>query len=616
MNTTRSHLSYLKRIILFTFFVLPNLSFANHNNTQGRVALFNDGRIAQIVSDSNGTWLRTQATNGSWQTYTHDPALAPDTIIVIDKSESIHLITSKNSFFDTPPAIVVHTIPKGSNSARVTRSLAPRYVSNALSGDPDLGDNVRPYSLRAVTSPEGEIGIFFVLQRGFGIVTPKALIHVQRTSSNFEWNVISTRAVPHLYTGIAFSSYDRNFTVDIDSSGNFHLGFRNRGLEYIYLTNSSGSWQTETILSWELGIDDSPVESAALAFNEADQKPYAVSSYASRVPTGSLRRMMLRYHTKSSSGAWTSEVIADRSDGYNGGDGERGTGFTPELRFDSTGNAHLLFTDYASSHFNISGQSIADEFSGNLRYGTNFSGKWRFETIARQTNPQQNQLTNIALKLSKNEFIWSAGVRTESPNKPGEYLRQGTTQGRRALNNTDNDSDGLPDNWETQHFGNTEQSSRFTDSDGDSVPDFQEFLDSTNPDDSTNKITVSQRWAIAHGLEGNKAADSADPDDDGSTNLFEFLAGGNPTLPDKGGFDVEILSRNTPTTILSPLVTFPVIPARTYELFASEDGKNWESTGVTTRTTNNGQRTISENFNNFEIPPSRRFYRVEITLDQ
>jgi hypothetical protein len=47
--------------------------------------------------------------------------------------------------------------------------------------------------------------------------------------------------------------------------------------------------------------------------------------------------------------------------------------------------------------------------------------------------------------------------------------------------NGDNDSDGLPDSWETTYFGNTTSQNGSGDADGDGITNLQEYLNGTNP---------------------------------------------------------------------------------------------------------------------------------------
>jgi hypothetical protein len=56
---------------------------------------------------------------------------------------------------------------------------------------------------------------------------------------------------------------------------------------------------------------------------------------------------------------------------------------------------------------------------------------------------------------------------------------------------TDLDGDGIPDAWETVHFGGTGMASGSTDSDGDGASDLEEFLAGTDPKDPASKLAIS-----------------------------------------------------------------------------------------------------------------------------
>lgn len=100
------------------------------------------------------------------------------------------------------------------------------------------------------------------------------------------------------------------------------------------------------------------------------------------------------------------------------------------------------------------------------------------------------------------------------------------------------------------------------------------------------------------------AADSADPDGDGQTNFFEFVAGLIPTDP-ASRFEQRVdRSSGTPQVIFSPRLA-----DRTYEVQTSAtlDG-NWpEALGTTSDVGN--ERT----FTHTGVTDDKRFYRVKIT---
>ena len=95
-------------------------------------------------------------------------------------------------------------------------------------------------------------------------------------------------------------------------------------------------------------------------------------------------------------------MIMSRPDGYLAGDGEKGTGFAPYLRFDAAGRAHILFTDHGSEHFSEVGQM---EYAGNIRHAWWDGSKWNFENVFRQTAPIQQQMIYPAFAMNGNELV-------------------------------------------------------------------------------------------------------------------------------------------------------------------------------------------------------------------
>jgi hypothetical protein len=65
----------------------------------------------------------------------------------------------------------------------------------------------------------------------------------------------------------------------------------------------------------------------------------------------------------------------------------------------------------------------------------------------------------------------------------------------------DNDTDGLPDAWELQYFGNTSSQSSAGDPDRDGVTNYDEYLEGTNPNDASSfqarLVTVALNGSIA-----------------------------------------------------------------------------------------------------------------------
>lgn len=100
--------------------------------------------------------------------------------------------------------------------------------------------------------------------------------------------------------------------------------------------------------------------------------------------------------------------------------------------------------------------------------------------------------------------------------------------------NTDTDNDGIPDSWETEHFGDLSHDG-IADSDNDSVSDLEEYQNNTNPmqNSDTDNDGMPDDWETAHGLDPNQSADAfADSDGDGVSNAEEFAKGTDPQKKD------------------------------------------------------------------------------------
>jgi YD repeat-containing protein len=107
-----------------------------------------------------------------------------------------------------------------------------------------------------------------------------------------------------------------------------------------------------------------------------------------------------------------------------------------------------------------------------------------------------------------------------------------------VVNNNDSDSDGLADNWETQHFGSLDYAGA-DDSDGDGQTNAQEFAAGTNPADFGNgrsfvagQVPLTGPVAYAYDASG-RLASATYPG--GSAQNFTFDAASNLTAVTGGG---------------------------------------------------------------------------------
>ncbi|MCP4125023.1 MAG: hypothetical protein GY751_25045, partial [Bacteroidetes bacterium] len=93
----------------------------------------------------------------------------------------------------------------------------------------------------------------------------------------------------------------------------------------------------------------------------------------------------------------------------------------------------------------------------------------------------------------------------------------------------DSDSDGLKDSWEIEYFGDLSHNGT-ADTDGDNLTDLQEYQNATDPGkDDTDNDGMQDGWEVDNNLNPNFSSDAfEDSDQDGVTNLDEYLAGNNP----------------------------------------------------------------------------------------
>lgn len=155
----------------------------------------------------------------------------------------------------------------------------------------------------------------------------------------------------------------------------------------MYATNRGGSWGSQTLMAPGDGTADAGL-GASIAVGPGDQIAVA-SYYVDRYNTGSPQTSQLMYHTLTA-GGWTHAVVASTPDGaYVAGDGAKFTGFAPQLYFDASGQANIVFSDEAAEHLPV---SYANQFAGQIRLATLTGGGWSVQTVYAQSNPIQNQL--------------------------------------------------------------------------------------------------------------------------------------------------------------------------------------------------------------------------------
>lgn len=206
----------------------------------------------------------------------------------------------------------------------------------------------------------------------------------------------------------------RFFSLAVNSRNRAHLtftpqfrfdtgpgGFPKPSSELVYASNESGEWRRETLMSASDGSGDAGL-GACVAVGPND-RPAVASWYDERADTGSSQGSQFLFHQRDENGRWSRSVIGRATDDFNAGDGNRGTGFAPYLRFDSRGRPHVVFSDHASEHFWASGQN---EYAGQIRHGYFNGSEWVFRTVYRQNTPSQKQMIYPAMALSDSEVVF------------------------------------------------------------------------------------------------------------------------------------------------------------------------------------------------------------------
>jgi hypothetical protein len=167
-----------------------------------------------------------------------------------------------------------------------------------------------------------------------------------------------------------------------------------------YASNKGGTWRANIQVMGTFDASGEAANGASIAI-APDDKPRIVSWYDERADSGSAQESRLYFHQQDANGNWTNSVVLRSADGYQAGDGNKGTGFAPYLRYDQAGRAHILFTDHAGEHFSSVGQQ---EYAGNLRHAWWNGSGWSVEKIFAQSNPLTQQIVYPTFAMSGNEL--------------------------------------------------------------------------------------------------------------------------------------------------------------------------------------------------------------------
>jgi hypothetical protein len=325
---------------------------------------------------NNGGNLFTMLTQFNYSGPRQDYAFQPSAAIVYDSQSRPHV-------FEASGTSIIHYAKSASGTWGEVEEIT----------DPQANASI---AVLEVGIGAGDVFHFAALSAG----SPRNLTYGSNRGGSWNWTTISSvsDADPY-YWAPPFAP--RWLGMAIDSNNAAHIVYRSsmditrddaghpRAYSILkYASNRSGSWIADQVVQTPADQSGEAANGASIAI-APDGNPRIVSWYDERADSGSAQESRLYWHQQDANGNWSSDIIMNAPDGYVAGDGPKGTGFSPQLRYDQSGRAHILFLDHAGEHFSNIGQQ---EWAGNLRHAWFDGNAWSVETIARQTNPLQQEM--------------------------------------------------------------------------------------------------------------------------------------------------------------------------------------------------------------------------------
>lgn len=247
-----------------------------------------------------------------------------------------------------------------------------------------------------------------------------ALNYGSNKGGSWQWSQVTTIAGDP--RGFLRQSYaPRWFSMAIDSGNYAHITycpeFANPAIDghsrpysqLNYASNRGGGWSTQKINS--TSDDSGDVGAGASIAIAPDDQPAIANWFNDRASTGSSQYNQLHYFKRDSSGNWNKQFVTGSCAGYLAGDGDKGAGFAPYLRFDPRGRPNIAFCDDAAEHFAVWGQN---EYAGDLRLAYYDGGQWKFRTIYQQERALDGQMVYPAMALSGGEMVFTGLERRTS----------------------------------------------------------------------------------------------------------------------------------------------------------------------------------------------------------
>lgn len=344
------------------------------------------GGWTESVVNSMGN-LFVPLTSFSYSGPRNDFSFQAPAALVYDSQSRLHVFSGTGT-------TIIHYVKNGGAFSETERIAAP-------GGDPSIA------VIHAVAGANNVIH-FATLSSSW----TRTLNYGSNRNGSWSWTRIATiNDAPLDYWAPPFAP--RWLELAVDSRNNGHIVFRPEMIttkhpqgypraysQLWYASNVSGSW-TKQMVQQPFDPSGEAANGASIAI-APDDKPRIVSWYNERADTGSAQESRLYFHQQDGAGNWSASIVAQSPDGYAAGDGPKGTGFSPVLKYDNRGRAHILFMDAAGEHFGLPiGQQ---EYAGNVRHAWWNGSAWSVETVYRQTAPLQEQGVYPTFAMSANEM--------------------------------------------------------------------------------------------------------------------------------------------------------------------------------------------------------------------
>jgi hypothetical protein len=312
-----------------------------------------------------------------------------------------------------PAAALVYDSSSNPHIFRVSGSTVIRYTRNGATWL--RAETLTPANAGTITKLTASAGPNGVLH--IGVLGNGRIVHGTTRTGSWQWSTVTTLGGDPYWTPGSYSR--RWFSMAVDSRNAAHFVYRpaftmdkpgGYPLAYSqlwYANNRAGYWATAMIRQPD--DNSGEVGSGMSVAIGPDDQPSIASWYVERGPGGSAQWSRLQYYKMSTAGAWARSEVLSRPDVYIAGDGEKGTGAQPYLRFDPRGRPHILFMDHASEHF-----PFQNEYAGHVRHAWWNGSQWVSESILRQDRPLQQQGIFPAFGMSGSEITVTALERATS----------------------------------------------------------------------------------------------------------------------------------------------------------------------------------------------------------